>query len=523
MTNNTCLALTIGPIYGTFAQCKRTRAVWASSYFFSWFIKRVTTKCAAAGFNVLLPHHDTTPHESKYGSGLYADRVYLEPTDKTKADFQNIVDEVIAEIAQDIDSQNIEQIKKYLTQFLNIHIVEAEVEKQKEVLRTLNEALDQQELKQSFAFDNETNYLLAYFDQKLSQKNLLVEDAFEKDKGLRFRSIPEIASTSIERLNADEYKRLINRSYKNIDIDFIDELVKLEPLKKLLKPYHKYYAVMYADGDNIGTLLKEISGDFVKLKEFSRQLFVFGQEAEKIIHHYGGSGIYLGGEDILAFLPMACVSEDKSVTRSIFDLMQQLDVLFKDTIGKLAILNNVPEPTLTYGIRISYIKHPLKESMSNAHELMEEVKKGKFDSGAKKFPCKNAVGFRFQKHSGQFMQCFYEKSKTCSWNEVKLFVETYTQNAHEGNAELLSGVIHRLKDDLFFETFAAASRAKRQEPFFENFFNEYVHKTKEKDEFIQAVKGLAEKVFHDYSDNQSCRDILFTTLRYVHFINSEKE
>lgn len=523
MNNSTYFALTIGPIYGTFDQTKRTRAVWASSYFFSWFIKQVTSKCATEGFDVLLPHYDTTPHQSKYGSGLYADRVYLAPSNKTKEDFNIIVQSVISTIANDINDTKTSEIIKYLNQYLNIHIVEKEILEQKDVLNHLNEALDQQELKQSFVFKNEINYLVEYFDQKISAKYILAADAFEKDKGLRFRSIPEIASSSLERINDTEYKKLINRTYNNIDIDFIDEIEKHKSLKGLLKPHHKYYAVMYADGDNIGTLLKQISCDPVKLKEFSRQLFEFGKEAEKIIYTYGGSGIYLGGEDILAFLPIACVSADKSVTNTIFNCVQQLDTSFAKTIGALAKQEKVPEPTMSYGIKVSYIKHPLRESMKNAHELMEEVKIGKFDTGQSKFPCKNAVGFRFQKHSGQFMECFYKKSKTCSWNELNEFVETYTKNVYEINAELLSGVIHRLKDDLFFETFAIATRANRLEPFFENFFNEYVHKTKEKDDFIKAVRLLSIKIFSDYPDNKNCRDILFTTLRYVHFINSETE
>lgn len=533
MKSNTYLALTIGPIYRTFDQCKRTRSVWASSFFFSWFIKQIAKRSAQAGFNILLPHHDAAnPHQSQYGSGLYADRIYFEPSGKTTNDLQEIVNEIIAEIANDIVAENSENVNEYLHQYLNIHIVEKEIDENAQVLHKLNEALDQQELKQNFPFENENNPLLQYFDRKLTDESILVKDAFGGGNGLRFRSIPEIATASLERSFPNEYKELITQTFKNIDLDFIDALENMDALKKSLKPHHKYYAVLYADGDNIGALLNQISGDFGKLKDFSFQLFQFGKGAEKIIHQYGGSAVYLGGEDILAFLPMACISEDKTenqtITNTIFNVIDQLDVLFAETIGELAKKENVNEPTLTYGVNISYIKHPLKESMKKAHQLMDEVKHGMYESGEKKFPCKNAVGFRLQKHSGQYMECFYEKSKTGSWNEVKSFVEKYSKNAHQGNAELgnadlLSGVIHRLKDDLFFETFAAAARAKRLVPFFENFFNEYIHRQIEKKEFIDGVKTLSEKIFSDYPDNQNCRDVLFTTMRYVHFINSDKE
>ncbi|MCX6279670.1 MAG: hypothetical protein NT004_16470 [Bacteroidetes bacterium] len=532
--NDKYIALTIGPIYDTFAQTKRTRAVWAASYFFSWFIKQLTYKTKATGFAVLLPYSKTkqfvegeklayndVTYQSAYGSGLYADRIYFEPCGKTKKDLQRIVDNIINYVANEIDPKNVATVNSYLRQYLNCHIVEAEISEKSKVLKTLNDLMDQQELKQNFAFDNNRNYLLEYIEPKEILKSFLAEDAFvENIKERKFRSIPEIATTSLRRDgNKIKYDNSLREDFKNEYTELINELKKND---FEILPYNKYYAVLYADGDNVGALLKEISGNFDELREFSKQIFDFGVLAEKAIAKYGGNGIYLGGEDILAFLPAACTEDTSHITQTLFHVIEQLDIYFAQTVGAFADKKGFAPPTLSYGIMLSYLKHPLKESMHEAHDLMDFV--------AKKKPCKNAVGFRFQKHSGQFMECCIEKSKTCSWGYIKCLIKEYTwqisdKNAAKIKAELLSGVIHRIQDDLFFEIFCAAAREKRLEAFFENFFDEKVHQGTDnpKNIFLQKVRELSEKVFNDYPVNQECRDIIFTVLRFIHFINSTRE
>lgn len=51
----TYTALTIGPIYKTFSDAKRTRSVWAASYFFSWFIRRILEEALNKNMQVFLP------------------------------------------------------------------------------------------------------------------------------------------------------------------------------------------------------------------------------------------------------------------------------------------------------------------------------------------------------------------------------------------------------------------------------------------------------------------------------------
>ena len=354
----------------------------------------------------------------------------------------------------------------------------------------------------------------------------------------RFRSIPEISTTTLDRLHKYEYSQIVNQSFKK-EIDLIEHLESDDIIKNDFRQHQKYYAVLYADGDNISQLLESTNDKEDKLHEFSKQLLAFGKLAENTIVEYGGNGIYLGGEDVLAFTPMACISRDKKGLKSIFSLIDKLDLLFADTVGYFAQLQGVsPLPTLSYGVMISYIKHPLKESMKMAHELMEKAK------DKERHPLKNTIGLRFQKHSGQYMECFIEKSNINSWkgeintteqelgeiNDCKVppsiltFVEKYTCNPLEEKQEnILSGVIQRFRDDLFFATFSLAARGERLEAFFANFFDENIHLENEKSQFLKDVRLLSECIFSEYQDTKACRKILFTILRIVHFINQKKD
>ena len=525
--SNTYLAITIGPIYDTLAQVKKTRAVWAASYFFSWFIKELTQRTHDAGFKILMPalNGKEVLFTSKHGSGLYADRIYFEPSDKEKKDLKNVVNTLISDVAERINETQQALVVDYIKQYLNIHIVELEITEKSKVLKTLNDQLDLKELSQNYPFENETNYLLQFFEQKINESFLAVDAFGETNNERKFLSIPEIATTTLFRTDKEgKYIKARNKEFKNEDIELIDAL-KEKGFGIL--PYHKYYAVLYADGDYIGKNIlmhEKVAPEFNNLRGFSEQIFRFGQQAEEKIAQYGGNGIYLGGEDILAFLPVACINESKTETHTIFNLIHELDISFDNTVGAFANENKLTPPTMSYGVMISYIKHPLREAMQTAHDLMENE--------AKKKPCKNAVALRFQKHSGQFMECCIEKSKLCSWNYIKELVKEYTFNISDtktkerkANEDLLSGVIHRLKDDMYFEVFACAAREKRLEPFFENFFDEKVHKGDDnpRNSFLKKVREFSEKVFNDYPENQQCRDIIFTVLRYIHFINSEKE
>ncbi len=527
-------ALTVGPIYKTLDRVKRTRAVWAASYFYSWVIKKIVMKSIEEKLNIILPD-DSELHKNKYGAGLYADRIYY--SDDVKNKLKRIIKDTFSEITKGINNVtgfDTNESLQYLNDYINIHVIVKEIDNEKDVLKTLNDALDQAELQVHYPFADENSPLLDYLDSRLANNSAIVQDAFNSANQKRFLSIPEIATKDIQRKFSDDYDAVVkmleqghiaenpqhNAEHTPIDedLDFIDKLIE-QVGKDHIRPFHKYIAILSADGDNIGAILKEISGDFNELKKFSKQLFEFGKKAEEVIHHYGGSGVYLGGEDILAFLPIACksetVNEDKSnETNTIFSLIKELDRTFYETLGNYAENLGVEAPTLSYGLMIAYNKNPLKESRTMAYELLKR---------SKKKTCKNTLSLRFQKHSGQYFKCSIEKTKTCSWNAILEIVEKYTKNISDRNEDILSGVIHRIKDDLFFTAFIQASKLGMLQGFISNSFDEDIHKSGPKALFLKDFVSFSEKIVNDYPKEKNVRDIIFTVLRFIHFINAKKD
>ncbi len=531
-------ALTIGPIYQTITEAKRSRAKWAASYFFSWFNKQVLAKVKAKGIKALLPADDKI-YKTNYGSGLYADRLYFITNDKAK--IEGIVNVVKKEIAEDIEKHTKQtNVITFLNQYLNIHILKIDLTnyqfKEGEfTLSVLNRQLDQAELKQNLPFKYNENPLQAYFQLKIAtndnQKTLLVEDAF-MEGGRYFQSMAEITAATLLRLNAPEFATTLYESFSKEDFIFLDKLIEESVFKHY--PHHKYYAILYADGDNIGKLLQALnkSNKEKELKEFSTALFEFGEKTDQTIYYYGGNGIFLGGEDILAFCPLACYEDretaedkDKRITKTIFQLIKEIDHNWKQTVQKIAIENNIAIPTLSYGIQIAYHKYPLKEAMTAAHQLMDEAK------NTKKHPCKNTIGISFRKHSGQTMKAFIEKSKTCSYENLVDFISkkcreieykpiTENKTVKSTNERLLSGMMHRLQDATFQILLEQSIKTQNLDAFFENSFNEQIHKDNKT--FMDDLKTLLKKTFNDYSEEKAFK-IVYLILRLTHFINAKTD
>jgi CRISPR-associated protein Cmr2 len=274
-----------------------------------------------------------------------------------------------------------------------------------------------------------------------------------------------------------------------------------------------------------------VANEDEKLQTFSKKLLDFGKKAEKSIAKYGGKGIYLGGEDILAFLPIAYKEPDdkerKGRIKSIAHLIKSLEKDFHDTLGKYAEERGVKIPTLSYGIMIAYYKYPMRETMQQAHDLMIECKKNK-----KLFKEKNGIAIRFQKHSGQYTECYIDKSKATSTQKI---YELLTQGLQSKDKKhTLSGLIHRLQDDLFFSVFINAVRNDRSDAFFENFFNETIHDQDDQKNFITIFNELIKALKEEYltetdseekakAENEQFRKLLFTVMRYYHFLQTENK
>jgi CRISPR-associated protein Cmr2 len=160
-------------------------------------------------------------------------------------------------------------------------------------------------------------------------------------------------------------------------------------LEKLLEKHfgkrrpNPYYALLIADGDNMGRLI-DSKKRIEEHRVLSERLSSFAQQVPGIIKKHHGTCIYAGGEDILAYLPLhttlACA---KALESTFKDWMK--DFVIKDEND-----GNI-QPTLSGGIVIAHHLSPLSEVVDTAHRAEKE---------AKLQPGKNGLAIILNKRSG---------------------------------------------------------------------------------------------------------------------------
>jgi len=569
--NNTYLALTIGPIYKTINASQRTRMLWGASFLFSYLIRELTKllqtgrlngkpypECKIAG-KILIPYAEGIDNDvCNAGEGKYPDRVLIHSEEGDFEKVQKAICHLIQFLGDDIASHlKIEsdtgkkRIIDDLTDYLQFYFIEKEIGKDDNALLSLYNDLDVLELRSNY-LANDSNYYLFYYLFYLSirskgEYSLLVEEAFPNVTNKRFRTLIEISTAGYGNSDdKDRYKHNIHESFIkyqlpdvpkidptketyrdnrfNDDDDKQDEFIRILKAEKdenkkplfstSFKKFHQYFAVIYADGDNIGATLKEIGRKDDKIEEFSKKLLDFDGEVVNLINNYGGAPVYIGGEDIFAFVPLASIdSEGKQVT--IFNLIKDIDKAFGDFFTeKYAKDLGVVRPTLSFGIAIAYYKNPLGETMKVAHDLLTK---------AKKVPDKNAIELVLEEHSGQQFRMSIQKKKEDSYNIISNLMKSLTSKVFSKDDEqernFINSITHKLKEPLFKTLLlAVAEDPLRLDEFFKNSFNESIHKG-EMEDYIEEIKKLVKAIFVDYCDDDTRIKNLYSTLRLIDFMH----
>ena len=128
-----------------------------------------------------------------------------------------------------------------------------------------------------------------------------------------------------------------------------------------------YAAVLKADGDRMGELLsKADSADSACV--ISSAMRRFASEVRDIVREHRGHAVYAGGDDILAFLPLA---QARECSRALADA-------FRESLGGVAKALDMPEnerPTLSAGLGIGHVMEPMTALRARA-EKAERAAKG---------------------------------------------------------------------------------------------------------------------------------------------------
>ena len=178
-----------------------------------------------------------------------------------------------------------------------------------------------------------------------------------------------------------------------------------------------YVACLVADGDHMGRALDELAGSdnpVVACRTFSEQLLKFPDKAKQIVAEHLGAPVYAGGDDVLAFLPVATA----------LDCAQRLSEAFRQVMDGTAVNR---KPTLSVGIGIAHVV----EAMGLLLELGREAERKAKESG------RNALAIIFDKRSGG------RWTWSCQWCAAKPPVARLREDADQFEGGLSSGKVYQ--------------------------------------------------------------------------------
>jgi CRISPR-associated protein Cmr2 len=561
-TKQTYHAVTIGPIIETLERAITIRQLWGASYLFSYLIKKCCEELKN-DYTIISPNINAVANLPHNGAGYFPDRLYLLDhnqigiqkfkdtfVNQIKAIAEGVYDKLTEYSKPEIKPDNCflyipnsnfskEAVQIQIENYLRCYFITAEIEASQPILKNLNALLDHAELTPKLRNEWYPDFLMDFLYRILN--SFLVNDGFGKEFH-HFKDVFDVSAVDLINKEIDKYKPIRDKHYeilneietirKAANPDF-NKLKKLEnqtsnflkdiiekvatPTKPLL-PFHKYFALVYADGDGVGST---ISG-YKTLEEIdmlSKALIQFDSQAVEAIIEYGGMPIYAGGDDLLFLAPVA------NNNKNIFSLCNDLDVRFKQTVGILST-NSKTKFSLSLGICISYFKHPLYESNNIALNNLKFKAKN-----AKLFQHKNAIALDFIKHSGQKTEILIDKNlqvKKDDGSQLNLFdewcilLDKYAHNLRDVSG-FLNSLTHRilLLDSYFKIAVKPEYQIKSFEIFFDNNFNEDEHAKGETKNFIKELSQFVYQLYKAAPDQ--AKDYIHGLLRMIDFLTKTSE
>ncbi|MGL4607980.1 MAG: type III-B CRISPR-associated protein Cas10/Cmr2 [Eubacteriaceae bacterium] len=503
MNDNNYIGITIGPIVDTLTSVSSPAGLWGVSYMFSYISRQICQKLLGAGIqkeNFISPVFDLTKDEIKKNIGevgLFPDRIIF----KAPAGFEDIAgDNGLPKLIESVknslgtnlsksismdDSET--KIIEFVNEYIQIHYVVLSEEEgnkdEKNCVLNISPYLDSIELSKTFPRNQTQNYFLNLFE---GDSEKCRNERIKKSFLIRDADGSQILKESNEGNNEKKIKTINEIAYKNYS----------ENNKPELKKYG-YYAVVQADGDNIGKILKTTLIKDESVIEFSEKCLKYVAESSKIIKEYEGVTLYAGGDDLLFLSPV-----ENSKKKTIFHLCKQLNCkfyeVFKNEIDTMKKkLDDGDEeaktPSVSFGISIHHTKYPLYEALNEAQNLLFGV--------AKNTKNKNCIAFELTKSSGQKLGLVIPNNESFSNSNTILdcFLKVLTTflggNQEVGEKDkVLHSIIYKTAVFEGLLTIAANKDEVKIENLFNNIFDSEIHLG---NAFIEEIRKLYEKICED--------------------------
>lgn len=508
------------------------------------------------------------------------EQTFTKVHDVIKTVKQNLADEIISAIrgyrgndpyaalfkkqllGHNLTNADGQTVSEYLQQYFRVFAVQADataldLEEEKdgkiEKIRwfaAINRYLDHLELRNSLVhFDPDP---IKVFMRAVNH-SFLKDDAFQRD---HFDSLYEIATTELrfideesrklydgifkqaldEAISEERQQTLIESisdldvAYKNLDKaenKEFENIIKNDKFKKHLRTYHRYVAIVHADADKMGQHISKLTD--IEMRAFTEELLKFSIKVNKKIAGdkytangkddwgYGGSPVYIGGDDLVFFAPVASRNKDGEFM-TILHLIRDIDKLFQETFPE-------SDMSISYGVNITYVKFPLKEAYKKSLDLKDE---------AKEYNSRNRLIFQVQKHSGQTFGAVINKNhKDIFQGFLSLLDKDDEKKKQSPEGEQAFIFVNSLtyKIDLYKAAFLVAVQNEESlTAFFDQTFNEAIHEQFRT--YLNTIRDLMFALFQQAEnpadekakekEQQEILDTIYGLLRFIHFLNSNE-
>ncbi|WOC31813.1 MULTISPECIES: Cas10/Cmr2 second palm domain-containing protein [Caproicibacterium] len=460
MTNQTYIAITIGPIYDTITLTSSPAGLWAASYMFSYISKRLCEIIVANGItekpeNIISPYFDNKKAASD-GIGRYHDRIVFIPSDADSA--LKELDEAFNEICADLSmifSDNGSQ-KDWFRDYLQLHAVVFSCDKQP--LLECSKYLDPIELEKTFPIGGESP-VKELLDSSKNNQNITIKTKIRDKMSDGNWPFPNAAGK--------------NGKGRLPDMEDITGRRSETKSSRKRKKINSYYAIVKTDGDGFGKYIEKLESG--EERKFSEKCFAYCSDSANLIKDYGGIPIYAGGDDLLFIAPL---KDKENGERTIIDLMDDLKNKFECHFGK-----GEDKPTLSAGVVIRYFKYPLYEAFDEANYQLFQLSKKVYEKDGK--GGKNSVSVSLQKHSGKSVEFILDKFNKS--NVTEKLIEL--MKLHE-NGEVLQSIKDKIWKYKMLFIHAQATDADALKSVFANTFDDDIHNHYE--DILNRVRELYE-------------------------------
>lgn len=500
----TYFGFTIGPIYEMMSHSKKTRELWFSSYLFSFYVRNLFEELKKE-FDIIIPQIEigNIPISK---AGFFPDHIIggcrectrdvaegkiISANDTVEKKLKKTINDLIkSESKRTITLQKgdmkgkqkkaaerlkdeaiIAEILEYYFE-TNFICIELETAKESnEIVEEIEKHLYALECRRTFTlgknnitcsrckllpsvvkvtepYDSPEEYNLCpiCFIKLRAHRCKEIADLTKLEGDRPFQSVGEISAGELKEKKPDVFRKLCTGEIEDLnEYDFIP--IGKTKEETYLRNYHKYLAIVQADGDSLGKIINETKEPEV----LSENLFSFSLAGNNKLDEFGAVPVYLGGDDLLIFSPLYYNGQ------TVIDFAQTISDLYTQNIKSIG-----NAPTISFGINVFYYKLPLSLALKDVYYQLVHI--------AKQEDGKNSLALLLTQHSGQRTALKFKNGS----GELESF-NKLLKGSLSNSEKYPEGIHHNLVK--YKRVLTNLDSVDQLKYFRENRFNEDIHKT----------------------------------------------